>query len=166
VVLATDAHGRNAQFDTGSDPQNFVLSAFICGSISFAILHRNACYNAAMIRRVCAIAIKVFHRLWSILTSDALTKREYTGIMIILSALALTIWQFVEGNTTLFFSALFAFPFLVAAAGVLYPSFVNRRHARRVLTNRCVVCGYDLCASPQRCSECGFVPTRKVKNPT
>lgn len=125
----------------------------------------HSCYNAPMLRRMLAIAIKVPHRMWVILTSKILTEREYIGIMIILSALGLTTWDYVEGNTTLFFAVLFAFPFLVAAAGFLYPSFVNRRHAGRVLTNHCVVCGYDLCASPDRCPECGFVPTEKIKEP-
>lgn len=112
-----------------------------------------------------AIAIKVLHRLWVILTSDTLTFGEYTAIMIILSALALTIWNVVDGMRVAL-SLLIAFPFLVAAAGFLYPSFVNRRHARRVLTNHCVICGYNLCASPDQCPECGFVPTQRIQNPT
>ena len=127
------------------------------------LLHSPFCYNAAVMRRVFTIAIKVLRRLWIILTSDTLTYREYAAIMLILTFVGFTAWDLVDGNN-LTFSLLFACPVLFAAAGFLYPSFVNRRHARRILTNHCVVCGYDLCATPDRCPECGFVPTGKIKN--
>jgi hypothetical protein len=47
----------------------------------------------------------------------------------------------------------------------IWPAFaitgILRRHRlrrRRAAANQCVVCGYDLRATPQRCPECGNVP--------
>ncbi len=104
---------------------------------------------------VFTIIFKVSHRLWVILTSDAITYREYVGIMLILTAVAVSIWGVVEGDMTVAVSLMFAFPFILAAGGIIYTSLINRRHAKRLAADRCVNCGYDLRGSPDRCPECG-----------
>lgn len=50
---------------------------------------------------------------------------------------------------------------LLAAMGLIAPAHwihLRRRDRRRRRDSRCVDCGYDLRASPQRCPECGTVP--------
>jgi hypothetical protein len=53
---------------------------------------------------------------------------------------------------------------LFAAAPVWYGR--RRLRAARVRTRGlCPACGYDLCATPERCPECGLVPGRPAANP-
>jgi hypothetical protein len=46
---------------------------------------------------------------------------------------------------------------LALPAGAWCMVLVRRRRARRLVAGRCLGCGYDLRASPQRCPECGRV---------
>jgi hypothetical protein len=59
-------------------------------------------------------------------------------------------WIFLQGLTTILF-----FPM-----GARFLQLHHRRR-RRILENRCLACGYDLRATPERCPECGTVTTFK-----
>ena len=45
---------------------------------------------------------------------------------------------------------------------VLYTMVTVARARTRRLHNRCVSCGYDLRATPDRCPECGFIPVKSL----
>ena len=61
------------------------------------------------------------------------------------------------GNTRLI-----VFPhWMLALALAIYPArFFIRLGRRKPLKNHCAVCGYDLCATPDRCPECGTIPLK------
>ncbi len=41
----------------------------------------------------------------------------------------------------------------------IFPRLVKRRENRHIQEGRCLSCGYDLRATPDRCPECGSIPT-------
>ena len=64
-------------------------------------------------------------------------------------------------NTTQSFVVLFPF-WLVACVALVMPAAFVARHLcrrRRASDGRCAVCGYDLRATPDRCPECGTIPS-------
>ena len=51
---------------------------------------------------------------------------------------------------------------LVLLIAPLRLSFVRLKGRSRFRAGRCVACGYDLRASPDRCPECGTTPKSQV----
>jgi hypothetical protein len=46
----------------------------------------------------------------------------------------------------------------IPAVGLVWMSLTARRRDLRNREGRCVACGYDLRATPDRCPECGATP--------
>ncbi|MDB5289371.1 MAG: hypothetical protein JWL69_612 [Phycisphaerales bacterium] len=74
------------------------------------------------------------------------------------------------GGLTAIYALTLYIPFLVpflafsTAVGIQVRRFLREQMvASRRSANRCVSCGYDLCATPGRCPECGAIPAGKAK---
>ncbi len=66
-----------------------------------------------------------------------------------------TDWWNLEAAIPYWFPGLlFAVPVLIRASG-----FWKKKHSHP--TGQCAACGYDLRATPDRCPECGTIPTKK-----
>jgi len=77
------------------------------------------------------------------------------------------IWHSSEGTGRHYLASEFEYR-LPAALFALLPLiwiarlfWIRIRTARRMTTDACAECGYDLRATPERCPECGAVPTKK-----
>jgi hypothetical protein len=71
-------------------------------------------------------------------------------------------YSFEHGHVPYWFLLLVLFG---AGSPPLVGLYRRRRQARRARSNRCIACGYDLRASPDRCPECGTVAAGLGANP-
>jgi hypothetical protein len=56
------------------------------------------------------------------------------------------------------------FLIILTSAVAIMAIVLLRRHGRRRITGACINCGYDLRATPERCPECGTIPTTSDVN--
>ena len=61
--------------------------------------------------------------------------------------------------------ALVGIPLILMVAFDLYRARRYSIRERRALNSQCINCGYDLRATPDRCPECGTVPTAQPARP-
>jgi hypothetical protein len=92
-------------------------------------------------------------QLMNLHLSDARERRRYGGV------------DYLYGVSEIATSRVVAFPFwyallLSVAFPVIRAVFILRRRWRRTVLGLCPKCGYDLRATPDRCPECGAIPTQ------
>jgi hypothetical protein len=69
------------------------------------------------------------------------------------------VWGLVTDGLTLRVWRAAGFAVMAAIGGAhVNAERLRRRRREREAAGRCVSCGYDLCATPKQCPECGRVP--------
>jgi hypothetical protein len=66
----------------------------------------------------------------------------------------------IDAEYSIITAPIWPFPVIAALIPLCWVLLAYRRHARRE-GGRCLVCGYDLRATPDKCPECGTVPRAK-----